>query len=237
MRFLSGKITPLIEIERLEGTIGSVNTLPHKNGAQASPKLAYQIGTKFDLHILSRLGGLGEKLQSSLDRTLETWLLLGTLGLRSTRAAGSFCWETLPPLVDGNLQPPADFAAFEVRCQHLLRGANLRFAVLGQIYSAAEQARRVVSDTLGGRADAQGQNDLSLLNYPLGKIGPRGERKTSPLRFRILGIGGQYRIAAVWDGRTAVTGNSPSDLGGIISVLKKRKPLLGNQLDASGLAS
>lgn len=225
----------VVRVSSLVGTTGSVNTLPHKNGAQASPKAAYQIGTKFDLHILSRLGGLDSRLQSALDRALETWLLLGTLGLRSTRAAGSFRWETIPPLSEASLHPPADFAAFEARCLELLRGAPLRFALLPQVYPAAEQARRVVSDTLGGRDDHPGQDDLSRLNDPLGKIG-RGERKTSPLRFRIVGIGGAYRIAAVWDARTTVTGNRPSDLSGIIQLLQQRKPALGAQLQASTLA-
>lgn len=226
----------VVRVSSLVGTTGRVNTLPHKNGDQASPKAAYQVGTKFDLHILSRLGGLDSRRQSALDRTLEAWLLLGTLGLRSTRAAGSFRWEPLPPLGDGSFRSPADFAAFEVRCQELLRGAQLRFALLGQNYPAAELARRVVSDTLGGRDDNQGQNDLSQFNHPLGKIGRGGERKTSPLRFRIVGIGNAFRIAAVWDARLAVTGNRPADLAGVISLLQQRKPALGAQLAASALA-
>lgn len=224
----------VVRVSSLVGTTGRVNTLPHKNGDQASPKAAYQIGTKFDLHILSRLGGLDSRLQSALDRTLETWLLLGTLGLRSTRAAGSFRWETIPPLSEASLKPPADFAAFEVRCQELLRGAPLRFALLGQNYPTAEQARRVVSDTLGGRDDHHGQDDLAQLNHPLGKV--FGGRKTSPLRFRIVGIGATFRIAAVWDARMEVTGNLPGDLAGIIRLLNQRKPALGAQLAASGLA-
>ena len=224
----------VVRVSSLVGTTGRVDTLPHKNGDQASPKVAYQVGTKFDLQILSRLGGLDKRLQSALDRTLETWLLLGSLGLRSTRAAGSFRWEPLPPLSDGSFRFSPDFQAFEVRCQELLRGAPVRFALLGQNYSIAEQARRVVSDTLGGRDDHQGQNDLARLNHPLGKI--FDGRKTSPLRFRIVGIGNAFRIAAVWDARMAVTGNLSDDLTGIISLLRQRKPALGEQLAASGLA-
>lgn len=221
----------VVRVSSLHGSIGSSNTLPHKNGAQASPKQAYQIGTRFDLHILSRLGGLDMRLQSALDRTLEAWLLLGTLGLRGTRAAGSFRWEPLPPLAEKTFKYPSDFGAFEVRCQELLRGAPLRFALLGQHYSAAEQARRVVSDTLGGRDDREGQGDLYQLNHPLGKA--FGGRKTSPLRFRVVGIGGTFRIAAVWDARMSVTGNRPTDLTGLVNLLKQRKPPLGEQLAAS----
>ena len=226
----------VVRVSSLKGLTGSSSTLPHKNGAQASPKPAYQIGTGFDLHILSRLGGLEPRLQSALDRTLETWLLLGTLGLRGTRAAGSFCWQPTPAASKGRHQPPFDFTSYESRCSELTLGAPLRFALLAQVYPAAEQARRVVSDTLGGRDDRFGQNDLSRLNDPLGKIGGRGERKTSPLRFRIVGIGGAYRIAAVWDARTEVTKNRPSDLAGIIQLLQERKPALGEQLQASALA-
>src|SRR5205085_2372783 len=158
-------------------------------------------GTRFDLHVLTRLGGLEKRLQSALDRTLETWLLLGTLGLRSTRAAGSFRWEPLEPLGAETIRPPADFSSYEAKCAKLLENAPLRFALLDQSYPGAEQARRVVSDTLGGRDDSPGQNDLSRLNDPLGKIG-RGERKTSPLRFRIVSFAKEFRIAAVWDART-----------------------------------
>lgn len=225
----------VVRISSLEGLTGSSSTLPHKNGSQASPKPAYQIGTGFDLHILSRLGRLEPRLYAALDRTLETWLLLGTLGLRGTRAAGSFCWQPKPAAFEGSLQPPCDFNGYELRCIELTHGAPLRFALLAQVYPAAEQARRVVSDTLGGRDDHFGQNDLSRLNDPLGKIG-RGERKTSPLRFRIVEFGGTYRIAAVWDARIAVTGNRPSDLSGIIQLLQQRKPALGEQLQASALA-
>jgi len=225
----------VVRISMLAHATAKLNTLPHKSGAQASPKEAYEIGTKFELHILSRLDGLDSRLQSALDRALESWLLLGTLGLRSTRAAGSFRWEAASRETSETLQCPADFSTFELRCQELLHGAALRFALLGQIYSTAEQARGIVSDTLGGRDDDQGQRDLDRLNHPLGKIGSGGGRKTSPLRFRIVGFGNLFRIAAVWDAREDVTGNRTEDLQGIIRLLEKKKPALGKQLAASRL--
>ena len=224
----------VVRVSSVEGTTGSVNTLPHKGGGQASPKAAFQIGTQFDLHILYRLGGLDERLRAALERTLETWFLLGTLGLRSTRGAGSFRWSPVSPPSDDHPQPPTDFKSYEIRCKQLLEKAPLRFALLAQSYPLAEQARRVVSDTLGGRDDGHGANDLALLHDPLGKIG-RGERKTSPLRFRIVGIGSEFRISAIWDARTAVTGNRPADLAGIIRLLDARKPALGRQLADSTL--
>lgn len=115
----------------------------------------------------------------------------------------------------------------------LLNGSRLRFALLGMVYTSAEDARRVVSDTLGGRGDRQGQKDLERLNYPLGRI--FRERKTSPLRFRVIGIDGRYSIGAVWDGRREVTGNLPEHLRDVIKLLAQRKPELGNQLARSKL--
>ena len=226
----------VVRVSSVTGTVGSVNTLPHKGAGQASPKVAFHSGTRFDLHLLTRLGTMDKRLQSALHRTLETWLLLGTLGLRSTRGAGSFRWEPIPPTEEGSLLPPADFPAYESRCSQLLEHAPLRFALLGQSYSSGEEARRVVSDTLGGRDDHQGENELARLNDPLGKIG-RGERKTSPLRLRVVGIRSEFRIAAVWDARTTVTGNRPEDLTGLIRLLDQRKPALGRQLAASSLAA
>jgi hypothetical protein len=221
----------VVRVSNVNGQTGSVNTLPHKEGGAASPKLAYRAGTHLDLHILTRLGGLDVRQQAAFERTLEAWLLLGTLGLRATRAAGSFAWQ---PLDGGPLEVPASFPRYEERCRELLRAARLRFALLGHVYAKAEDARRDVSNTLGGREDKPGQSDLSRLHDPLGRV--FGGRKTSPLRFRIVGIGDQYRIAAVWDNRESVTGNSPADLAGMIRLLAERKPALGRQLKESALA-
>jgi hypothetical protein len=56
-------------------------------------------------------------------------------------------------------------------------------------------------------------------------------RKTSPLRFRVVSPGkDRFFIAAVWDDRQAVTGNRAGDLEGLIKLLQRKKPALGNQL-------
>jgi len=206
-----------------------IPTLPHKNGGAASPKWAIPAGQGFDLHVLRRLGGLPPASEFSFTRAFEAWLFLGTLGLRATRAAGSFVWS---PTGDAEPGYPSDFERYEAKCQQLVKGTSIRFALLIEAYSNSEAARRVVSDTLGGRDDQRG-GDLAPLNYPLGKV--FGGRKTSPLRFRIVRIGNQHHITALWDGRVNVTGNHPSDLAGIIKLLAERKPALGQQLERSSL--
>jgi len=222
----------VVRVIDVQGRKDQRATLPHKQGGQASAKTCYLPGTRFQLHLLSRLGGLASGLQSQFDRALEAWLLLGTLGLRGTRAAGSF--HCLSATGSGMMLPDT-FASYEKRCQELLQGKALRFALLSQTYSQAEVARRDVSDTLGGREDRAGQMDLERLNDPLGRI--HGGRKTSPLRFRIVRMGNEFRIAALWDAREMVTGNIAADLQGIISLLAQKKPALGKQLQNSALAA
>src|SRR5690606_21439425 len=134
-----------------------------------------------ELHISTRLGGLEDRLQNAFDRTLETWLLLGTLGLRATRAGGSFSWEDLT----GNGVPrPKTPREWKDRCKVLLMDAPLKFFLIERPFDSAEEARTVVSNTIGGREDRGGAASLGQIRHPLGRIA--GGRKTSPLRFRII---------------------------------------------------
>lgn len=219
----------VVRVANVQGRTGTPYTLPHKHERQASPKAAFLPQSSFDLHVLSRRGEMEGRDLAAFLRTLEGWLNLGSLGLRITRGAGSFTWQPL----HATIVPMTDFASFERRCRQLLQGGQVRFALLANSYGDAEDARKVVSDTLGGRDDGQGESDLERINHPLGRAF-RG-RKTSPLRFRIVGSNGEFRIAALWDDRTAVTGNRQEDLRAIIELLAQRKPELGRQLQESAI--
>ncbi|MFN0128939.1 MAG: hypothetical protein ACKV19_19885 [Verrucomicrobiales bacterium] len=208
-------------MNNVTGHPAEVATLPHKQGGQASPKFAFKPGATCHLHFSQRLGGLDDRLGSSFNRTLETWLLLGTLGLRATRAGGSFSWNAL---TDGAPQMPESLDAWHARCNDLLKAAPLKFHIANESFAAAEEARRVVSNTIGGRDDREGVDSLARISHPLGRV--FGDRKTSPLRFRIIPIVNRFHIAAVWDDRTAVTGNRASDLAALVEMLHaKRKPI------------
>ena len=225
---VASKVVVRVQHDPLNGQ--SFPTLPHKPPGPNASKSAVPPGVSFDLQILMRLGGVTPDLLKAFDRTLETWLLLGSLGLRSTRAAGNFRWHAKE---GSDLNYPASFNDYESRCKGLLKNAPLRFALLDTIYTSSETARKVISDTLGGRDDQGGQGDLARLHDPLGKAFQG--RKISPLRFRLISIGNEFRIASIWDARESVTGNRLSDLTGIINLLAQRKPALGNQLLASSL--
>lgn len=215
----------VVRVSNVNGQKGEVATLPHKSGGQASPKWAFRAGSSCDLHVSLRLGGLDERLKQAFERTLETWLLLGTLGLRATRASGSFSWASL---TEGVVQMPQTFDAWQARSAKLLEGTPLKFHLATESFSSAEEARWVVSDTIGGRDDREGNDSLASINHPLGKV--FGGRKTSPLRFRIIPIANTYHIAAVWDGRSEVTGNRSGDLEEVIKMLQSKGKIIGNLL-------
>lgn len=216
----------VVRVSNINGEIGLANTLPHKQGGQASPKWAYQPGSTCELHISTRLGGLEERLQNAFDRTLEAWLLLGTLGLRATRAGGSFSWEVL---TGNGVSLPKTPQEWKARCEVLLEGAPLKFFLIEYLFASAEEARTVVSNTIGGREDQGGADSLSRIRHPLGKIS--GGRKTSPLRFRIIQFGSSFQIAAVWDDRGQVTGNRSEDLMNVIQLLQNKDKAIGYFLD------
>lgn len=212
-------------VGNVQGQTGEANTLPHKHGGLASPKWAFKPGASFEFRLLERLGGLSYAHRAAFQRTVETWLHLGTLGLRATRAGGSFSWEALTGDAPAM---PTTLDAWKTRSSELLRNAPLKFQITDKSFDSAEEARRTVSDTIGGSDDHEGKASLAAINHPLGRV--FGGRKTSPLRFRILPIAGRFHIAAVWDNRSTVTGNQPGDLGAAIQLLAQKEKHLGSLL-------
>lgn len=204
----------------------SYATLPHKPD-KPSPRDAFAPGHQFELLVSDRLGGLKEPEASLFRDALYAWLLMGTLGFRSTRAAGSFTFQS------DDFPQPASPEAYLERCKTILAAhrAPTRVGLSGKAFDKAEDARRLVSDSLGGPANPDHAQDLERLHNPLGKIGRSGERrKTSPLKYRLVRFDGKFHILATWDGRRNVTGNDLSDLTGVIDLLLNRKPELGRVL-------
>lgn len=218
----------VVRVSDVDGRIKDIPTLPHKQGGNASPRKAFDVGAKCRITIMDRLGGLSQDDETLLNRAINAWLLMGTLGYRATRAAGSFVW------LDESFPMPTEPLAYEDACRDLLdeSKAKAKVAVLSKEYDydSSEIARRDVSDSLGGRDDRTGQEDLSRIHDPLGRV--FGGRKTSPLKYRIVRIGGKFRILAFWDGRSEVTGNTDRDLYAVVDLLAQRKPRIGEQLKA-----
>jgi CRISPR type III-B/RAMP module RAMP protein Cmr1 len=217
----------IVRVANIQGQPGNQYVLPHKDGAAASPKNAYPPGSKFEVHVLERLGGLDQNATIAFERSMECWLLAGGLGLRVTRGAGAFQWD----------QAPVDLESYRQRLTELVKTAPLRVDILEPAFDSAEEARKTASDTI---SDA----GLASLHYPLGTIGTGrdsgSQRKTSPLRLTVRRIGGKYRLIALWDYRPEVTGNNIKDLEGAIKILSEgtaqsSKKKLGAMLANSNL--
>lgn len=201
----------IVRVKYEQCKVGDFPTLPHKSGSALASKKAFAPGSGFELLISSRLGDLPESLESKFNRALEAWLYLGALGLRCTRGGGNFTWEGQPTDIKTYQDKVASF--------------KLKTVFLKQVFPTAEDARKVICDTLADRAFGN--------SAPLGKI--FGGRKTSPLRFRVVQFSDKnYRIIALWDHRTEVTGNQESDLHDAVESLRKRGKRIGNYLHEVG---
>jgi hypothetical protein len=123
---------------------------------------------------------------------------------------------------------PQSLDAWRTRTTELLEKAPLKVHITSEHFATAEEARRIVSDTIGGSEDQAGEDSLSQIKHPLGRVW--GGRKTSPLRFRVIPIANCFHIAAVWDDRTMVTGNQTSDLARAVHLLQVKGKKLGTLL-------
>lgn len=211
----------VVRVSDIEGKPDFFPTLPHKYGGASAPKYAFSPSTSCFVHVLERLGGLNSNERKLFDKALQAWLLLGSLGLRSTRAGGNFNWESVSTDI---FSPPINSSDYNETISGLLNGTPIKARLLLQSYTNAEDARFDISDTIGGRNDNRGDSSLRLVRYPLGNFKPR---KTSPLRFRIVQFNDGFRIVAIWDGRNNITGNREGDLNEAVKLLKGANKKIG----------
>lgn len=230
---LASKIT--VRVSNIHGKLGIKNILPHKIPSKNwALKSAYSPDTSFDIIITQRLGGLKDKSDAFM-RTLEAWLLAGSFGLRATRAAGSFRWES----EHGGIEMPKTPVAYAERLVKIFARTPLKVLFLDTPFTSAEEARKCVSDTLGVNSPGHEENRIVELNFPLGRIANRERlphnqhRKTSPLRFRIVLLSDKYYIIAIWDDCRSVTKNQSRDFEGIVDLLAKRKKRIGDLLKSA----
>jgi len=139
--------------------------LPHKNGPKRG---AVRQGAAFTL-VLRRLVGCTDELSKEAKRDVETWLLLGCLGQRSNRAAGSvWCTDWPMNTVDD----------FRQRLRKLTVPPSWDIRISRQTMTA-EKARETASDTKDGSP------------HLFGSIKPR---KPSPTKMKVVRIGGDCRL-------------------------------------------
>jgi len=133
---------------------------------------------------------------------------------------------------------PNDAGTYHTTLSALLNGAQLRFDLLSRLFTKAEDARRVITETISHAA-------FGDIFYPLGAVrqgreDPAPSRKTSPLRLTVRQFEDGFRILAMWDDRQSVTGNTPGHLRTAIDRLANgtthsRPTEIGKLLQASKL--
>ena len=141
--------------------------LPHKN---QGPRPALAAGQSFTL-TLQRLIGCSTDDWVGAQNAVKVWLLIGCLGLRANRAAGSV-WPV------GDWVPQTSEKLGET-----LRALGFRWPlqlVDTPAGTKAEELRRLASDTVKGNPRL------------FGEIKPR--REPSPTKFKVIELAGQHRL-------------------------------------------
>ena len=191
--------------------------MPHK-GNRGGHKQAIRPGTRYQLQITPRRGGLNESLESQLKRAVKAWLLLGAIGQRSNRAAGSILWD----------QTPASQADFEKTASDILGDCKISFAILDQAFTNNIEARSVAGDFLAEGA-FQGTAPFGSAGGFDRSTNRRIERKPSPLKLKCLKIDDEIRLMAVWDHRK----ESERNLENGINQLVQKEKTIGHLLQSA----
>jgi len=194
--------------------------LLHEGKSKRSSKKGVRIGTSFRVKTLLRRPFIAENadaLQEMLDRTITAWMMLGSLGNRSTRGAGALFCSTVQP---------AAFSEYLSLITELISGAPLAVYVHPEPFNDPEEVRTIITNTIGGHS--HGKPSLQNIGHPLGTLKP--QRKTSPLRLTVRRFEDGFRLVAVWDERQKVTGNSFDHLSRAVEMMKSAGKPLGNIL-------
>lgn len=168
--------------------VGSVSTthaspkptmLPHKTQpGQRGPRPALAAREAFTLS-LQRLVGCTPDDWDHAQRAVKLWLLVGGLGLRSNRAAGSVWPEAWP----GNPPPQTDEALKTTLQEFGLHQWSV--ALIGLNAGKSEdELRETASDTIAGQATAN-------------IFGSSNPRRPSPTRFKVIRLGQACCLLAV----------------------------------------
>lgn len=177
----------------------SSQILPHKDnpGHRGNKQAIQDHKDLFTVELRQVRGQLTPGQVERLDHAVDAWLLMGGIGQRANRSAGSV-WpeENAPP-------SPVEYLE---RCRRLLMESNAKIAILGVELNCASEVRDLSGRFLGG------------FNAMVpGKVfGSASPRKSSSLKLRAVQFGGIYQIAAIWcpkDTREDTPANLQSALG------------------------
>lgn len=183
-----------------EPRICTSEILPHKeNPRHRGFKNAIQANADiFTIELRTIRGGLGKEAEERLENTLNAWLLMGGVGQRSNRSAGSPWPEE---------HAPTTIPDYLSRCRNLLSRSKVRVAVLDIALRSANEVR-----DLSGRFLGNGR-------VPGNVFGSADPRKSSSLKLRAVELDDALRIAAIWHPKNAE--DTPNNLRLAVSQMKQ----------------
>ncbi|MBO4632277.1 MAG: hypothetical protein J5858_10170 [Lentisphaeria bacterium] len=152
---------------------GQTSFLPHKKYGGTEVPALLPIQNKYTLNVSFRyLQNNTEDIPDRVRKTIRCWLLMGTVGQRSSRAFGSV-W----PSDD----PPATPDALEKELLDLLADCDYAFRLSPRINGLPDM--KLCTNTL------QGASNEVFFGYVKGR-----ERKTSPLKMKFVRLNGVYYL-------------------------------------------
>lgn len=160
-------------------------------------------------------------LSEDFARLLRAWILLGALGQRANRAAGSVWIPGWSPNM-GQFQEQIQRLRLPLEIKVLLLPCVDARSVPPRLRNAPpeEQLRGIATDTIRLRKD-------DAANNPLGYAGEGSERKASPLKFKVGRFSDGLRLIAVHDNRHGRGGQLRDAMDAL------RNKLIGELLAAS----
>ncbi len=189
----------------------SMDFIPHK-GKEGGIKNAIPAGAVYEITLSSCREGLTDDESRCLEQIVDAWLLLGAIGQRANRGAGSI-WP------DG---APASAEVYMARAKALLHGSKLRCALLERRYLKEYDLRYTAGDFIDGpvKSERRGPFDVKI-TVSWWPFGAAEDRKPSPLKLRAAILDGQLRLIALWDSRH----HTADDLRKGVEQLAKQKEI------------
>lgn len=170
--------------------------LPHKPnpGHRGNKRAIPENRDLFTIELRPVRAGVTDEQFGKLQSTLEAWMLMGAVGQRANRSAGSVWPEMGAPI------SAEDYLS---RCRILLRECNTRVSLLNIQFHTSSDLRRLSGKFLMHKPNARQESDrITVPGVVFGSAGSRGnctdERKSSSLKLRAVRFGNSLHIAALW---------------------------------------
>ena len=196
----------IVRVQEMNGVhVAKTQFMPHK-GLGGGEKNSINPGTRYRVSLVPRRVGVSPEEYPRIERIFDAWLLIGAIGQRANRGAGSMVGSDAPKTA----------ADYEVQTRQLLKDTKLRAAVLGKTYESEKSLRCDAGDFLA----AEAFGNLT----PFGSAFPR---KPSQLKLRAAYLDGGLRLVALWDGRH----QADSTLRQSIQTLSNHPKVIGQLLE------